>query len=245
MSETKASSSDQEAIADVHWAPRVNPHLIRRLYETDARGILDEELIDKVGYALYARCRSILRVTEAHGGRVTCPRCGTLIVRASRGWKPADVVACPQYSWRVLWRDYFRTYQDKHLHGGAATPFFASFIQELDRAETPRAKLLAIDRLIHRFHGELARQPIRSAARNLIYARNPEELLAFLDALAYGEGSTPGVRERKQAWDDNRDRSARYRGAGAELPKRAEPPGDRAVNTARAAPRSPGRDTPG
>ncbi len=224
MSEPATLSGDREAVADAHWAPRVNPHLIRRLYESDARGIVDEELIDKVGYALDARCRSILRATEAHGGRVTCPRCEAPIVRPSPHWRPADLVACARCSWRVLWRDYFRTYQDKHLHGGAATPFFAAFIDEFDRAETPRAKLLAIDRLIHRFHGELA-QPIRSAARNLIYARNPEELLAFLDSLAYGEASTPGLRERKEVWNDNRDRTARYRGMGPGLPDRHEPHG--------------------
>jgi hypothetical protein len=57
------------------WAPRVPPHTIRRLYETDARGIVDEEQVDEVGYALYARCRSILRVTAAHGHHATCPRC--------------------------------------------------------------------------------------------------------------------------------------------------------------------------
>jgi len=34
----------------IDWAPRVKPQTLRRLYQTDARGILDEELIDEVGY---------------------------------------------------------------------------------------------------------------------------------------------------------------------------------------------------
>ena len=32
------------------WAPRVPQDKVRRLYETDARGIYDDELIDDVGY---------------------------------------------------------------------------------------------------------------------------------------------------------------------------------------------------
>lgn len=31
---------------EVVWAPRVNPSLIRRLYETDAQGIVDDDLIN-------------------------------------------------------------------------------------------------------------------------------------------------------------------------------------------------------
>jgi len=44
---------DHDDVAEVQWAPRVNPSTIRRLYEIDARGIADEDLIDEVGYALF------------------------------------------------------------------------------------------------------------------------------------------------------------------------------------------------
>ena len=46
------------------WAPRVRRSKIRRLYETDALGIYDDELIDDVGYALLARCRSFLAASN-------------------------------------------------------------------------------------------------------------------------------------------------------------------------------------
>ncbi len=73
-------------------APRVNPSLIRRLYEVDAKGIVDEDLIDKVGYALYARCQSILEATEAHAGRVKCPECGASVIHDGGPWvKEADL----------------------------------------------------------------------------------------------------------------------------------------------------------
>ena len=58
----------------IRWAPRVKPGLIRRLYLTDAKGIVDEDLIDKVGYPLLDRCEAIRRVTERR-----CPHCGEVL----------------------------------------------------------------------------------------------------------------------------------------------------------------------
>ena len=53
-----------------YWAPRARPELIRRLYESDAAGLLDGELVDEVGYALLLRCKTIQCVTERR-----CPEC--------------------------------------------------------------------------------------------------------------------------------------------------------------------------
>ena len=188
-------------LGGVQWASRVNPVLVRRLYETDARGIVDEELIDKVGYALYARCQSILQATEAHAGRVICPACGTLVIRASPPQDKGAMLDCAGCGWRVRWADYFKTIQDKHLVGGGAVAFHAEFVERFRSATSPQAKMLAIDRLIHAFHWELVQRPGRSAARELIYAKNYQELLTFLDTLTYGEQSSPTLRATKAAWD--------------------------------------------
>jgi len=61
------------------WASKVPNAKIQRLYGSDANGILDEELVDEVGWALWSRYDSILQVTEAHYGRVICPACGAVI----------------------------------------------------------------------------------------------------------------------------------------------------------------------
>ena len=42
------------------WSPRVKKHQIKRLYEDDARGIHDEELLEEVGYTLLCRCESFI-----------------------------------------------------------------------------------------------------------------------------------------------------------------------------------------
>lgn len=211
------------ALDEVRWAPRVNPSLIRRLYETDARGIVDDELINKVGFALYARCQSILEVTEAHERRrVKCPRCGQIVVRPGGPSEKDVLVACTSCTWSVRWGDFLKTYQDKRLHGGGAVALFEAFIRQFEHAHSPREKMLAIDRLIHTFHWELVHNPGRPVATNLIYAKNKREILAFLDTLAYGEGSTPGLREGKKEWERKLERSNQLIESGFVSSRRGE-----------------------
>jgi hypothetical protein len=180
------------------WARRVEPEKIRRLYTLDAKGIVDEELIDEVGYAMYARCESIRIATEAHAGRPTCHKCrGTMEHR----WKRNEPMVCESCGWTTTWGDYLKTYQRKQLYGGKAYPIFLSFLEDWPNARSHRDRLLLIDRLIHAVHAELGSETsmYRPAAVNLIEG-TAHELVAFLDDLAYGDKSTPGLLELRDAW---------------------------------------------
>lgn len=191
----------------VQWAPRVQPAKIRRLYETDARGIHDDELIDAVGYALYSRCRSILHVSDAMIGRVHCPQCDTIIAPPSM---EADAsLQCEQCGWATTWGAYYATYRTQELGAGGAADIFADFVARWERARGPREKMLLIDRLIHSWHWETRRQRPkfglgRPTGVNLIEG-NRKQVLAFLDELTYGPASTPGTREQKSLWRIHRD----------------------------------------
>ena len=156
---------------------------------------MDEEQIEDVGYALYARCRSIVRATAAHAGRVTCPHCER-VIRARDG---AKVLRC-RCGWCVTAQEYFGALRRRHLHGGGALPCFEAYLDAFERARSPRERMLAIDQLLHEFHGGLAK-PGQPAAKNLIEVKNTSDVLAFLDELAYGDGSTPGLRETRATWD--------------------------------------------
>ena len=57
------------------WAYRLKKSDIERLYRSCSTGILDDELIDEVGFGLLARCMSMLQVAEAIRGRPVCPQC--------------------------------------------------------------------------------------------------------------------------------------------------------------------------
>jgi hypothetical protein len=65
----------------IRWASRVDPAKIRRLYESDAEGMLDEDLLDDVGYGIYVQCQALLEVSAAWRGGVKCWQCANVIPR--------------------------------------------------------------------------------------------------------------------------------------------------------------------
>jgi hypothetical protein len=193
------------------WAPRVTRLEIRRLYETDARGIYDEDLINEVGYGLLARCESFVTAVEAVGGRARCPVCSG-VVEHSCGADELLVCACG--CWQLPWRDYFHTIQHRQLSG--AEPVleqFLTFISLFPSCRSPREKMLAIDRLIHGFHWYLKRgTPTRPVAVNLIEGKM-SDVVSFLDRLTYGPGSTPGMEETRSEWNANLDANPDWYGS--------------------------------
>jgi hypothetical protein len=194
---------------EIRWARRVRQDQIRRLYALDAKGIVDETLIDEVGYAMLARCESIRAATRAHSGHARCPRCRTEVSRASaetRTWRKEEPLVC-SCGWATTWGDYHTTYRRKQLVGGGAYPAFLAFIERWPQARAPRDKLLAIDALIHACHGEFKNGGYgRLAACNLIEGRQPE-LVRFLDELAYGPGTTEGLAATRERWTRGVDAS--------------------------------------
>jgi hypothetical protein len=176
------------------WAPRVSRREIRQLYETDARGIYDLDLINKVGYGLLARCESFITANRARVGELPCPGCGQAVRRE-------ETLRCG-CGWTLPWADYFKTIQHKQLSG--AEPVLKQFREYVDafpKAGTPREKMLLIDRLIHGFHTYYKTGgPTRPVAVNLIEGRL-SDVVAFLDRLSYGDKSTPGMRETYAQWD--------------------------------------------
>jgi hypothetical protein len=179
------------------WAPRVKQHKIRRLYESDARGLCDDELIEEVGYSLLARCQSFLEATEATNGRAPCPVCGNVIPHA---WNKEELLQCTGCGWQLTWGEYFETIQRKQLSGAEPVrELFRDFVGRFPLAQRPQDKMLLIDQLIHGYHWSLKYGPTRPVAVNLITGRLGE-VIAFLDSLSYGEGSTPGIEENRVEW---------------------------------------------
>jgi hypothetical protein len=180
------------------WHPRVPREKIRLLYENDARGLVEETLVDDVGIGLLLRCRSILIATEAHEGRARCPRCAGIIPHQ---WKKDETMTCSTCDWQTTWGAYFKTYQHKQLHGGGALFAFQAYADTYEQARTYPEKMLLIDRLLTAFHSELSAQYTRPAACNLI-GGNLDEVIAFLDELTYGAGKTLGARAGGKSWQE-------------------------------------------
>jgi len=190
-----------QAQAPIRWEPRVPKRKIRLLYETDAKGIYDEELIDDVGFSLLARCQSFREAMEARRGRAKCHGCGHVIVHDAGHSKEAKarLLRCERCGWQVTWGEYFRNIQHKQLCGPDLETLFSAFVDRFPRARTPREKMVEIDRLLHGFHYAVATGPRRPAAVNLIEGRL-WDVIAFLNELTYGDASTPGTRDADASW---------------------------------------------
>ena len=197
---------------EIRWSPRVARWKIRRLYESDAKGMLDEELLNDVGITLLLRCRDILTIDEAKRGRVRCPRCAkrrqyTIIARAPRARKSDvrnEVLICPRCGWQITWGEYALSYKRKQLNAGGATRAFEAYVRDYKVAQTPKERYLSIDRLIHEFHYSLRNQPdlpSRPVGVNLMSGKLAD-VLQFLEDLAYGPKSTEGLKQGWVKWQE-------------------------------------------
>lgn len=171
----------------IKWSPRVSQQKIRLLYEKDAKGIIDEELIDDVAFSFFVRCQDIITVTDASLGRVKCIKCENIIIR--KGNKE-EILKCKKCSWETTWGTYLKSYQRKQLHGGGAFSAFKNFVTKLPKVMTPEEKMILIDQLIHEAHQwrDLKFiEPVftRPAAVNLIKGKMKQVML-FLDQLSRG-----------------------------------------------------------
>jgi hypothetical protein len=182
------------------WSPRLPMSKIHRLYNLDAQGIYDEELIDDIGYALMARCESFIHANQATRGEAICPLCQN---RVEHHFENNEILTCGKCGWQATWKDYFGTIQHKQLSGAEPVlVFFAEYIETYPKARTPQEKMFRIDRLLHGFHyASIHHQntPTRPVAINLIDGRL-NEVIEFLERLTFGERSSPGVAENRAEW---------------------------------------------
>lgn len=110
----------------IRWAPKVAQAPVARLYERDASGIQDDELLNEVGYELWARAADVALVARSG---VRCPIDRTECSLGEAVWYrlPADASAtCPTCGWQTTvaeWHDSFRK-QDLN----AMAPFFDVYV---------------------------------------------------------------------------------------------------------------------
>jgi len=132
----------------IKWCKKVPQELISRLYSQSASGICDDELADEVGWALYARCESIISATNGFEiKRLKCITCGEEVPLNIT----ENVFSCP-CGFQATWEEFKKSYKGKQLHASNALPIFMDFQRDFPRAKTYGEKLICIDILIHSFH---------------------------------------------------------------------------------------------
>jgi len=100
-----------QKIRPIRWARRVEPGKVRRLYRLGALGLWPD-LIEEVGWGLYARARDVLTVHRAVlRGEVPCPHCGGMVYRRkheelAKRRRPVapDTFRCPHCGQELTWQ---------------------------------------------------------------------------------------------------------------------------------------------
>ena len=180
------------------WAGRVPRHKIAELYKKEALGICDEVLIDDVGIGLLVRIEHIFRAKNANSGLASCPLCQRDI---PHDFDPAFLLRCESCNWELVWAEYQKSYQGKHLIASGMTAFLVEYAEKYRVARSPQEKLILIDTLIHRYHWELEGGLTGPGARDLIGGK-PSEVIDFLNQLSYGTSSSPEILATREEWLD-------------------------------------------
>lgn len=175
--------------AKIQWAPKVDVEQIWQVYQREAQGILDDDLLNELAWALYQRCESILMVTE--GRRMPCPLCQTIITCPEEHWSRRTPMFCPTCGWTTTYGQYRDSWRHQDLHGGNAVYAFQAYVDRYPHTTSPRQRMLLIDHLIHAFHWSLKRDRPHGPAAVQLVAGDRDTVVAFLDRLTYGSG-TPG-----------------------------------------------------
>ena len=191
-----------EALAEVdpktcnqfRWSPKVSRRDLVRLYAGEAQGVLDEELLEEIGYTFYARCRQAQDV-RAHmdRGEIVCHHCGAILSAGASA--PAGsfrlignrdalmMCACGQ---SYTYRAYRASCNTASMPGGRATPIFEQYMQKWQGCHTAQEKMMLVDWLVHEFHVTLMTGAQgRSVCMNLIDG-TLKQISELITTLAYG-----------------------------------------------------------
>jgi hypothetical protein len=170
-------SIDPKKLNKFVWSPKISEEKIRKLYESDARMIYDDELVDEVGYTLYARClQGRDERLLANERKLKCHGCGEI-----NNAPQNDRIVCP-CGHAYMFYEYMRSFNKNGMPSRSATPFFNEFIKKWEMVKTYADKMLAIDYVINECHmNMLAGNGQRGfAGGNLIDSKNVQELILSL-----------------------------------------------------------------
>ena len=171
---------DPERFNRFKWAPKVSRVKLVNLYNGEAHGCLDLDLLDDVGYSFYARCKQGDEVRKCMDrGHIICHYCGKELIPVSY----TAVVPCP-CGHCYTYREYRRSCNTANIPGGRAEPVFRAFMDKWPGCKDEKEKMLLIDRLIHECHVSLmSGEKGRSVCVNLIEGTIPQ-LRDMLERLA-------------------------------------------------------------
>jgi hypothetical protein len=194
---------DQEKF---HWGGKVSRRDIQRLYESEAQGLLDEDLLNQVMVTMYVRICDMFEVREAQKlGRVKCRSCKAYIPQpyVMGGPNKNNPLVCEQCGCQTTCGDFYDSYTGKDMLPGSRTELFQEFLERFPAAHTSQEKMLLLDWLIHAFHVQSG-VSARLVAMNVIQGSR-DQLVELLTKLAAKEDGVAA----KETWLAEQDNPIR------------------------------------
>ena len=139
------------------WAKKLRPEKLQSLYEGDAAGVLEEELLADVGLTLFLRCESIVQISR---GDMVCPDCLNIL-----HVQPEPLITTCTCGWTTTAKVYRASYRHRDLNSGQALGIFEKFFANWPNAKCAPERMLLIDQLIHAFHCQDHQQSGMAASR--------------------------------------------------------------------------------
>ena len=148
-----------------NWSKKVSRNALLQLYQSEAKGMINNELLDEIGYTLFIRCEQARNARDLiDKNMILCLNCGLSIKCINKN----DITIC-SCGYSYTYREYRRSCNSNNMPGGRAEPIFNEFMKRWPKCKDSKSKMLLIDWLIHKCHvtlmsGELG----RSVCVNLI-----------------------------------------------------------------------------
>ena len=186
---------DADKLNQFKWCKKIARNDILRLYKSEAKGMIDEELLDEVGFAFYTRCK------QAHDaracmekGKIQCHHCGAVLIAgrvsptgsvlAKKASDNSTAIKC-ECGYSYTYREYRRSYMAVNMPGNRAAPIFEHFEVQWPNCKDTTQKMLLIDWLIHQFHVSLMSDSRgKSVCENLIEGTR-KQITELILKLAY------------------------------------------------------------
>ena len=139
---------DSERLNRFKWVSKVSRSKLVRLYQGEAKGLLDVELLDDVGITFYSRCKQAIETREClDRGQLICHFCGAVLTPGSY----TAAVTCP-CGYSYTYREYRRSCNAANVPGGRAMPVFHAFVAKWPQCKDSTKKMLLLDWLVHECH---------------------------------------------------------------------------------------------
>lgn len=130
------------------WVEKVSRNKLIKLYLDESKGLLNEDLLDDIGYTFYTRCKQAIDTREhLEKGEIICHHCGAVHKAASY----TALIACP-CGYYYTYREYRRSCNANNVPGGRAAEIFKAFADNWFMCKSESEKMLLIDQLVHECH---------------------------------------------------------------------------------------------